>query len=164
MDEPPINSLLVTDVSSQASIPERSHHGNDTVFLAGRAFCNSSRRCLRSTIPRELLTCAGSSPSSWPIRRRWPPSATETTNAFRLPVQDFVRHDSDECAAHEGTALARTDELFPRDRIHEFQQVAIQIGIALLVGRFGWQSRARQLPSQGIQRGHIFLKAWQRTE
>jgi hypothetical protein len=73
------------------------------------------------------------------------------TNAFRLPVQDLVRHDTDECAAHEGTALGRADELFPRDREHEFQQAAIQIGIAFLEGRFEWQSGARQLPAQGVK-------------
>ncbi len=51
------------------------------------------------------------------------------------PIQEFVGDDSDECATHERPALARTHQLVARDCEHEFQKVAIEIGVALFIRR-----------------------------
>ena len=55
---------------------------------------------------------------------------------FALPVEEFVGDDPNEGAAHQGAALAWADQLIPTDRIKEFEEAAIEIGVALFVGRF----------------------------
>jgi len=50
-------------------------------------------------------------------------------------LEEFVRDNTDEGALHQGTALAYTDYLFPRDSEHEFQKIPIIVGIAYLTER-----------------------------
>jgi hypothetical protein len=54
------------------------------------------------------------------------------SNANFRSVQDFVGHDTDKRALHQGAALARTDQLFARDCKHEFEETTVKIGITYL--------------------------------
>jgi hypothetical protein len=80
-----------------------------------------------------------------------------------LPVKDGVGYDSPQCAPHQGSALARSHELFSRNGEQELQEVSIQIGVAPLAGSPGPRRGAADLPAHGIERFEIRLKAGRRA-
>ena len=61
-----------------------------------------------------------------------PTLGPRATNAFRLPVQEFVGDNADEGTTHQGAALAGADKLFAWDCGHKFEQAAVEVGIAFL--------------------------------
>src|SRR5258708_14788945 len=63
---------------------------------------------------------------------------------FSLSIEEFIRDDADKSAAHQGTALAGADELFAGNGVHEFQEAAVQVGIA----PFAWGVKKEGIASQ----------------
>jgi len=58
-----------------------------------------------------------------------------SNKGFPPSVQEFGGDDSDECAAHQGSALSRADKLFTRNCVEKFQKTTVEIGITSLVDR-----------------------------
>ena len=90
-----------------------------------RAFCNASANRSGSMIPTELLMMC------CPISTRLGHSVESVlfwlwrNKRLSSSVQEFVRDNTDKSTLHQGTALAHTDDLFPRDGVHKFQKIPV---------------------------------------
>src|SRR5580692_8939631 len=75
-----------------------------------------------------------------------------------LSIQDLLGDDPCKRAAHERTALAGPEQLFPRNAEQEFEQVTVKIRIALLVSRAAGEHVRSELPAQRFESCQVFLK------
>lgn len=95
---------------------------------------------------------------------RDPEQRTARHEGLSLSIQDFLRNDSDERPTHQGTALTGSHQLFSGNCEEEFQEIAVEVRIALLMNRLTGVHITSYLPPERVECGEVFLKCRERTK